>query len=81
MSYDYLDDKTIRFIFADEHQFENFKRYVKSVTKSGRNLVLDFNDDISQKSKVIDGEIIVDLNISWDIDSILAKALDFKKIN
>lgn len=81
VSYDYLDDKTIRFIFADEHQFENFKRYVKSVTKSGRNLVLDFNDDISQKSKVIDGEIIVDLNISWDIDSILAKALDFKKIN
>ena len=81
MSYDYLDDKTIRFIFADEHQFENFKDFASNITKSNHNLWLDFNDDIIQKSKVIDDEIILDLKISWEIDSILAKILGFKKIN
>jgi serine/threonine-protein kinase len=81
MSYDYLDDKTIRFIFADEHQFEKFKDFAKNKIELNRSLWLDFNDDIIQKSRVIDGEIIVDLRISWAIDSILAKVLGFKKIN
>lgn len=81
MSYDYLDDKTIRFIFADEHQFEKFKDFAKNKKEINRSLWLDFNDDIIQKSRVIDGEIIVDLRISWAIDSILAKVLGFKKIN
>lgn len=81
MSYDYLDDKTIRFIFADEYQFENFKDFASNITKSNHNLWLDFNDDIIQKSKVIDDEIILDLKIFWEIDSILAKILGFKKIN
>lgn len=81
MSYDYLDDKTIRFVFADEHQFEKFKDFAINKIESNRSLWLDFKDDIIQKSKVIDGEIIVDLSISWDIDSILAKVFGFKKIN
>ena len=79
MSYDYLDDKTIRFIFTDEHQFENFKDFASNITKSNHNLWLDFNDDIIQKSKVIDDEIILDLKIFWEIDSILAKILGFRK--
>lgn len=81
MSYDYLDDKTIRFVFADEHQFGRFKDFAINKIESNRSSWLDFNDDIIQKSRVIDGEIIVDLNISGDIDSILAKVLGFKKIN
>ena len=81
MSYDYLDDKTIRFIFADEHQFERFKDFAINKIESNRNLLLYFNDDIIRKSKAIDDEIIVDLKISWDIDSILAKVLGFKEIN
>mgnify|MGYP003090852836 FL=1 len=81
VSYDYLDDETVRLIFTDEHQFENFKDFASNITESNHNLWLDFNDDIIQKSKVIDDEIIVDLNISWDIDSILAKVLGFKEIN
>lgn len=81
MSYDYLDDETIRFIFADKHQFENFKDFARNKIESNRSLWLDFNDDIIQKSRVIDGEIIVDLSISWDIDSLLAKVLGLKKIN
>ncbi len=79
MSYDYIDDKTIRFIFTDEHQFENFKDFASNITKSNHNLWLDFNDDIIQKSKVIDDEIILDLKIFWEIDSILAKILGFRK--
>ena len=78
MSYDYLDDKTIRFVFADEHQFEKFKDFAINKIESDRSLWLDFKDDIIQKSKVIDGEIIVDLSISWDIDSILAKVFCLK---
>ena len=81
VSYDYLDDETVRFIFADEHQFENFKDFARNKIESNRSLWLDFNDDIIQKSRVIDGEIIVDLSISWDIDSLLAKVLGLKKIN
>lgn len=81
MSYDYLDDKTIRFVFADEHQFEKFKDFAINKIESDRSLWLDFKDDIIQKSKVIDGEIIVDLSIFWDIDSILAKVFAFKKMN
>lgn len=80
VSYDYLDDKTIRFIFADEHQFERFKDFAINKIESNRNLLLYFNDDIIRKSKAIDDEIIVDLKISWDIDSILAKVLGFKEI-
>ncbi|MDU1466045.1 MAG: serine/threonine protein kinase, partial [Streptococcus mitis] len=64
VSYDYLDDKTVRFIFADEHQFENFKDFARNKIESNRSLWLDFNDDIIQKSRVIDGEIILDLSIS-----------------
>ena len=79
VSYDYLDDKTIRFIFAYEHQFENFKDFASNITKSNHNLRLDFNDDIIQKSKVIDDEIILDLKILWEIDSILAKILGLRK--
>ena len=81
MSYDYLDDKTIRFVFADEHQFGRFKDFAINKIESNRNLLLDFNDDIIRKSKAIDDEIIVDLKISWDIDSLLAKVLGLKKIN
>ncbi|QRO07885.1 kinase domain protein [Streptococcus oralis] len=81
VSYDYLDDETIRFIFANEHQFENFKDFARNKIESNRSLWLDFNDDIIQKFRVIDGEIIVDLSISWDIDSLLAKVLGLKKIN
>ena len=81
VSYDYLDDKTIRFIFADEHKFNNFKDFASNKLKSNRDLLLDFNDDIIRKSEAIDDEIIVDLNISWDIDSILAKVLGFKELN
>ena len=80
VSYDYLDDETVRFIFADEHQFENFKDFARNKIESNRSLWLDFNDDIIQKSRVIDGEIIVDLSISGDIDSLLAKILGFKEI-
>ena len=78
MSYDYLDDKTIRFVFADEHQFGRFKDFAINKIESNRNLLLYFNDDIIRKSKAIDDEIIVDLKISWDIDSILAKILGLK---
>lgn len=81
MSYDYLDDKTIRFVFADEHQFGRFKDFAINKIESNRNLLLYFNDDIIRKSKAIDDEIIVDLKISWDIDSLLAKVLGLKKIN
>ena len=81
MSYDYLDDKTIRFVFADEHQFGRFKDFAINKIESNRNLLLDFNDDIIRKSKAIDDEMIVDLKISWDIDSLLAKVLGLKKIN
>jgi len=80
VSYDYLDDETVRFIFADEHQFENFKDFARNKIESNRSLWLDFNDDIIQKSRVIDGEIIVDLSISGNIDSLLAKILGFKEI-
>ncbi len=81
VSYDYLGDETVRFIFTNEHQFENFKDFARNKIESNRSLWLDFNDDIIQKSRVIDGEIIVDLSISWDIDSLLAKVLGLKKIN
>ena len=80
VSYDYLDDETIRFIFANEHQFENFKDFARNKIESNRSLWLDFNDDIIQKSRVIDDEIILDLSISWEIDLLLAKVLGFKKI-
>ena len=79
VSYDYLDDKTIRFIFADVHQFEKFKDFASNIKESNHILWLDFNDDIIQKSKVIDDEIILDLKIFWEIDSILAKILGFRK--
>jgi non-specific serine/threonine protein kinase len=80
VSYDYLDDETVRFIFANEHQFENFKDFARNKIESNRSLWLDFNDDIIQKSRVIDDEIILDLSISWEIDLLLAKVLGFKKI-
>ena len=38
MSYDYLDDKTIRFVFADEHQFEKFKDFAINKIESDRSL-------------------------------------------
>ena len=79
VSYDYLDDETVRFIFANEHQFENFKDFARNKIESNRSLWLDFNDDIIQKSRVIDDEIILDLSISWEIDLLLAKVLGFKK--
>ena len=78
VSYDYLNGESVRFIFADEHQFKNFKDFASNITESNHNLWLDFNDDIIQKSKVIDGEIIVDLKIPWEIDSTLAKILGLK---
>lgn len=78
MSYDYLDDETIRFIFADEYQFEKFKDFAINKIELNRSLWLDFNDDIIQKSKVIDDEIILDLKILWEIDSVLAKILGLK---
>ena len=78
VSYDYLDDKTVRFIFADEHQFEKFKDFASNIKESSHILWLDFNDDIIQKSKVIDDEIIMDLSITGDINSILAKVLCLK---
>lgn len=81
MSYCYLDDKIIRFIFADEHQFKNFKDFASNKLKTNRNLLLDFNYYIIRKSKAIDDEIVLDLNISGAIDSILAKVLGFKEIN
>ena len=81
VSYDYLDDEIVRFIFADEHQFKNFKDFASNKLKTNRNLLLDFNYYIIRKSKAIDDEIVLDLNISWAIDSILAKVLDFKEIN
>ena len=67
--------------FANEHQFENFKDFARNKIESNRSLWLNFNDDIIQKFRVIDGEIIVDLSISWDVDSLLAKVLGLKKIN
>ena len=78
VSYDYLDDETVRFIFADEHQFEKFKDFASNIKESDHILWLDFNDDIIQKSKVIDDEIIMDLSITGDINSILAKVLGLK---
>ncbi len=48
MSYDYsFDDKLLDFIFADEHQFENFKDFVRIQQNQNHNLWLDFNDDIN----------------------------------
>lgn len=79
LTYDYLDDKTIRFIFADKTQFEEFKRYAKSVTKSDRELALDF-DVIVNKAKYIDDEIIIDLDTGWDIRIVLVKILDKRNI-
>ena len=79
LTYDYLDDKTIRFIFADKTQFEEFKRYAKSVTKSDSELALDF-DVIVNKAKYIDDEIIIDLDTGWDIRIVLAKILDKRNI-
>lgn len=79
-SYDYLDNETIRFIFADVNQFEDFKKFALRKIESNRNLMLDFKDDIVRKSKNIDGEIILDLRVSWDIDVILTKILGLKEI-
>ncbi|HEM3941919.1 TPA: serine/threonine protein kinase [Streptococcus suis] len=81
VSYDYLDNETIRFIFNDISQFENFRDLGFEKTKTNRNLQLDFKDDIINKSKNIDNEIIIDLGISWDIDVILAKVFDFKEMH
>ena len=80
-SYDYLDREKIRFIFADKHQFEDFKDFALKKTKEYRNLYLDVQDDIISKAKPIDDEIILDLDIDWDVDIILAKIFDFKKIH
>lgn len=81
VSYDYLDNKTIRFIFANINQFGDFKDFALRKTKLNHTLELDFNCDIVGKSKNIDGEIILDLSIGWDVDTILAKLLGYKEIN
>lgn len=80
VSYDYLDNKTIRFIFTDINQFEDFKGFALRKTELNRTLKLDFHDDIIGKLKHIDKEIILDLSISWDVDTILAKVLGLKAI-
>lgn len=80
VSYDYLDNKTIRFIFADINHFEDFKDFALRKTELNHTLELDFNCDIVGKSKNIDGEIILDLSIGWDVDTILAKVLGLKTI-
>lgn len=81
VSYDYLNNETIRFIFNDISQFENFRDLGFEKTETNRNLQLDFKDDIINKSKNIDNEIIIDLRISWDIDVILAKVFGFKEMH
>ena len=49
LTYDYLDDKTIRFIFADKLSLKNLK-ICKSVTKSDSELALDFDVIVNKES-------------------------------
>lgn len=77
-SYDLFEDK-IRFIFDEASQFEKLKEYGFQLAKPHYVFEGDVID-LFRKSKMIDKQIIWDLDKEWDISILLAKILGLKEI-
>ena len=77
-SYDLFEDK-IRFIFDEPSQFEKLKEYGFQLAKPYYVFEGDVID-LFKKSRMIDKQIIWDLDKDWDIRILLAKILGLKKI-
>lgn len=77
-SYDFFEDK-IRFIFDEPSRFEKLKEYGFQLAKPHHVFEGDVID-LFKKSRVIDKQIIWDLDKEWDISILLAKILGLKEI-
>ena len=77
-SYDFFEDK-IRFIFDEPSQFEKLKEYGFQLAKPHYVFEGDVID-LFKKSRMIDKQIIWDLDKEWDISILLAKILGLKEI-
>lgn len=77
-SYDFFEDK-IRFIFDEPSQFEKLKEYGFQLAKPHHVFEGDVID-LFKKSRVIDKQIIWDLDKEWDISILLAKILGLREI-
>lgn len=77
-SYDLFEDK-IRFIFDEPSQFEKLKEYGFQLAKPYYVFEGDVID-LFKKSRMIDKQIIWDLDKDWDIRILLAKILGLKMI-
>lgn len=77
-SYDLFEDK-IRFIFDEPSQFEKLKEYGFQLAKPYYVFEGDVID-LFKKSRMIDKQIIWDLDKDWDIRILLAKILGLKEI-